>query len=650
MESIAKRHLVAAALSTLAGLAALEGPPQEVVSWCQEVSAPYLFIPGDTTPVDGWTSIAPTGGTPGRWLLGDDRIAIESIDDGVSDDWVRLNAAMASCAYKAEIHFRSGNWRCNTTGEVPSGSVLRGQPGVFINATMVAGPFTNFVFKRFPTLSGAGTISVQSTVGSPNVTTLDATIVIGDWVWLGQGAATPFLVQQFQVIDRVGNVLTLDRDVEFVFPAGTPLRHIDEQVRDITIDGGWMTVTGTGDRIVEFIGPYNVEISKILAPEADFVVLGSLDIGGLQAKMSDMRGSFGAVASTAWLLESGDRCGLYRMSADRATNAVTVFDSVNFSVEDVDGSECSNAGLVITSNGMAFGCNKFEIRRGGFNGSPNVGVALGFATNGTLVGVRSDSNLVNFDVGSGGAPSNIKLLGCSSARAGLYGVQVRAVAVGTRLSGHQSTSDLRGIAVFGPVDIYESDIIEYTGTGILVDGAIAVRTPVHVSGGRIASAVSGSVGSDINGPAVMTFENVKFECNTLAANSSAIFHRATAVGVVILRNNIGTQASACNGYVDFGGGNTLRIEGRNDFDTFTGPYIINAAGFVNDFNVTLNGTTPVVVPWPDLKQRETPKLTRVSVSGGTGQAPVLVTNPGVGFTLTGQSIGDNDVYNVGISR
>ena len=69
MDLTNNRLLAAAALSTLALFAAQPGPPQSSITWCEEVDAPYLFVPGDVTAVDGVTSIAPTGGTAGRWLL-----------------------------------------------------------------------------------------------------------------------------------------------------------------------------------------------------------------------------------------------------------------------------------------------------------------------------------------------------------------------------------------------------------------------------------------------------------------------------------------------------------------------------------------------------------------------------------------------------
>src|SRR4030095_10013905 len=60
------------AFLTWAAAGAAPGRSIQTVAWIEEADAPYLFVPGDVTPVDGVTSIAPTAGTPGRWLIGSD--------------------------------------------------------------------------------------------------------------------------------------------------------------------------------------------------------------------------------------------------------------------------------------------------------------------------------------------------------------------------------------------------------------------------------------------------------------------------------------------------------------------------------------------------------------------------------------------------
>jgi len=114
MDLISSRTLVAASLSTLAALASLPGPPQRVVTHCQEVDAHYLFVPGDATAVDGVTSIAPTGGTPGRFLLGSDRISIAPLG-GIIDDTARLQSFIDACAGACDIVLRDGVFRITSS-------------------------------------------------------------------------------------------------------------------------------------------------------------------------------------------------------------------------------------------------------------------------------------------------------------------------------------------------------------------------------------------------------------------------------------------------------------------------------------------------------------------------------------------------------
>jgi hypothetical protein len=110
MDLISNRTLDSAPISTLAALAALPGPPQRVRQHILETDAPYEFVPGDVTAVDGWTSIAPTGGTAGRWLLRSDKISIAPIGGG-ADDTSQLQSAIDACAGKCDIQLRTGIFR-----------------------------------------------------------------------------------------------------------------------------------------------------------------------------------------------------------------------------------------------------------------------------------------------------------------------------------------------------------------------------------------------------------------------------------------------------------------------------------------------------------------------------------------------------------
>lgn len=114
MDLIQSRALSTTVLATLAEFAALPGPPQNVVAWCEETDAPYEFVPGDVTAVDGWTSIAPTGGTAGRWLLRSDKISIAPLG-GVLDDTARLQSAINALAGKAKLALRIGIFRTTAT-------------------------------------------------------------------------------------------------------------------------------------------------------------------------------------------------------------------------------------------------------------------------------------------------------------------------------------------------------------------------------------------------------------------------------------------------------------------------------------------------------------------------------------------------------
>lgn len=107
---ISTRTLDASPISTLALLASLPGPPQPVRQYIEETDAPYEFAPNDATAVNGVTSVAPTGGTPGRWLLKSDRISVAPLG-GVLDDTARLQTFLDACAGHAILELREGEFR-----------------------------------------------------------------------------------------------------------------------------------------------------------------------------------------------------------------------------------------------------------------------------------------------------------------------------------------------------------------------------------------------------------------------------------------------------------------------------------------------------------------------------------------------------------
>lgn len=88
---------------TLAQMGAAPGPAIKTLAWQMETGAPYEFLPGDTTTVNGWTVVGNTGGVNGRWILRAAEVQLSPIDGTVTDDAARLNLALTAFSGVAEV-------------------------------------------------------------------------------------------------------------------------------------------------------------------------------------------------------------------------------------------------------------------------------------------------------------------------------------------------------------------------------------------------------------------------------------------------------------------------------------------------------------------------------------------------------------------
>lgn len=631
-----------------ADLAAIPGPIASIDAWVDETNQAYRWIPGDTTPVDGWRVIANTGGVNGRWILIGSRISLASRGGGL-DDTPRLlgpNGAAPAMANKGRILFRVGTWTFATSVQMPSGSFFEMEgPGVDINATMGPGAFDHFIFWKFISIGVGSTLASTPTIGSNTISVVSAApFSVGQWIWVGQTSGAGlhnFLVSQYQITNIVGTTLTLERAVLFPFSATDPVRPILSQVRDITLIGNGATVRGVADRAFELEGAYRCHIERFKFIKTGLGTFGnvlSLDIGSLDSSLLGLEANCPGT-SDAFMMESAENCTATNMVANNCGNGVTMFDCQGCVVAKPSVSGSNNTGVRLVSNLMTVGCYNCTVLDAEISNSANVGIALEYGSDNEISVASVDTAAVGYDTGQFSVRP--RFVGIKSARCTVYGIEQRAP--GASFLGYTSVDDLYGLAAFAACDVYAPQVINYKNFGLFVDSSIPAKSQINIFGGKFSSNV-GVLGTSnrVYGPAVVTFDGTELENAALDASQAAIILIAGSGAVCVLRGCRGAQSSASNGLV-IQAGTTGRVEGRNDLDAFSGP-VINAGEF-SQGTVQLNGATPVNVPFADIKSTDRVHLELKTLAGtGTGLAPSVSYTPGTGFAVTGPAVGDTSTW------
>lgn len=179
---------------TLALMGAAPGPSVSTLAWQVETAAAYEFLPGDVTAVDGWTSVANTGGTNGRWLLRGARVALAPRGGGL-DDSPRLASAFGALAGKAVLEpygsflIKTSLYDNGLLGGIPSHTRMECAPGCrFTSSLPPGGTFTNAVAFLARHTFGTGventTLHLASVIGDSFFNSVTA-ITPGQWVFLG---------------------------------------------------------------------------------------------------------------------------------------------------------------------------------------------------------------------------------------------------------------------------------------------------------------------------------------------------------------------------------------------------------------------------------------------------------------------------------
>lgn len=660
MDLIQSRVLTTAVLATLAAMAAQPGPPQACVAWCEETDAPYLFVPGDVTTIDGWTSIAPTGGTPGRWLLGSDRISIAPIGGG-ADDWPRLIVgALAACSVAGvSVHMRAGTWLCQTFQSLPNDTGYR-LIGAGIGKTVVASSLAaagqNAPFSGVSVFAAAGIVAATPTQYS-NIVTSTKSLNVGQFVLIQHSTVSAFQEAIYEAKTKAGGLTftyNLDRVMLRPFAINDAFVPVTSVHRDGLISG--MTVTGSGGvggiRAFNMIGAVRCRIEDIRIDNSGggaFTQAGSWEVGGVDNEISRVWIDAAGFTTVAYAFESNERLKADHCTVDRCTTGegfyvIGTWDSDFISLK---ASKCVTGINFLGDVGDTIGCQGCRVIGGSFHGCSSNGVVLSAAScDITVMGCES--------YGAGGSNFSARgisgrFIGCVGRNAVSENFDVTAGATQTEIIDCRSyASGTIGLGLFDEASVrgFES---YFDGTYSIYVAA-ATTGAIQIEHARITGALNGLY---VNSANRVTLRDSTI--NTQAGANTSVNHQPVNGSVLVLVNVASTGGGPGSQGYSGGVGCTLRKYERVDFSSQVVPFTINAAGFVNsptgngapEGTFALTGAVAVAYAFPDIKASDPVKLTLRVRAGVPAISPGFVITPGTGVAITGTAA-DVSVYDIEI--
>lgn len=538
---------------------------------------------------------------------------------------------------------------------LPTKARIYHHPKAIMSSEQVKGSFTAWHYKSIVTLGGgSATLSanVAAVAGRPTDQVSSATsYTVGDWIWIGQvTTGSIYAASAYQVIAKSGSGpydYTLDRPVLWSFLSGTRVQLITStMVRDVVIEGYGSVLEGGADRMIETIGVHNIHVRGLrfqpTALVADFPL--SFDLGTYESSVTDCTSEG---LGGGFLCESGERNTFRDLHTNSSTKGHEFRDCINCHAVNCSASEFTDFGFRMgASESGVHGCKDCSVTGGRYsgNGTTATGFNLsGRALDSRITGTYVEGCNISYDIGLSAARTVLTDTHSSRALGGANGYGYYINAPGCRLVNPTSQNDsvafMTGASAIDVVDIINPDFRGCLVQGIAVNSSAPAGSQVNVRGGTVHMTVSG-ITVDILGPS-----NVVIDGTWLHGRDFVIYHRAGASpGVCVLRGGtkITQQAGGTTGYTQAGAGVTLRVEGRVD-NQCTTKYTIHASGYTSRATVTLNGTTPVDVTWPDLKVGDRVVLTRKTDGGTPGITPLIAYTAGTKFTVTGVAL-DTSVY------
>lgn len=637
--------------TTAASVAAAPGPSGLQWVYVDEFDATYRWNLGSAVAVDGYRVLGHTAGQAGRWILDGAKITLSPLGAGL-DDWARLAGAWTAMAYMGEVWMNAGAWRCDTEQVIPSGTTLQMTAGVTIASTLVANPpdFTGTVFFNDggTTAVNLTTVAVDAGTDSSSLQVANAAaIAIGNRIIIRNSVAW---ATARQVVNKVGNVLTLDRPLLRPFIVGDGVAVI-ATARDITIRGNGATITGTGDAAMLFSAAWDCEVSGLNLDTTTTYGL-VYDIASRDSIIDGCTVDGNLALESAYQIDSAESCDIVDCYSTRpANNNIVMAGSIDCHImRGIHADAAADNGMLMTilDAGDTIGCR-------GCTADNVTFVGAGAGSGIRVINNSSDNTFTGCDFSynqggvtfTAGASRNAIVGGRARANTQVAVLAQGATALGNRVIGMSCEGHVVGVfqATTGAeleiadLTIDDSAAVNPTQAMVLVSDA---NTVVRIIGVRAHTARTGGSNSQ-------TFVHVTATAKVFISGNSryvAVSVNGAAVRVdsgvarisdfvAIVPGSFGLWLNGATGYA--------RIGSNCDFSACGTPFQITA-GAMNRGRVALTAAVAVAIAFGDTNATDDFFWSYETNVGATGivisGAPVV----GTGFNIVGIA-GDTSFIN-----
>jgi hypothetical protein len=550
--------------------------------------------------------------------------------DGSTDDSAAFQAAVNALAGTGiSLFIPAATFNVGTPISIPSNSVIVGSPGAKLLSTIAAtGDPLHAVFAAQQVVSGTTTTLVHDgyigsvTNGNLIIVASNTGISAGSLVQLEQTPSVTNLRSQcFRVLSissvADGYHVTLDRSIQFAFKSGDLVSVITYRPSHIRIHGNGMTVTGTGDRYMEWSAGYDIVVEDINFDQSGGNLTGdyafSFDVGSYQCVGRNLRLSFdGFNNEGGFALESAEDCVYENCSVSYLTGGFYGFlplDAVNCSLVNCFASKC-DIGVHVAGEVTGYGCQSVQIIGGGFYNCVT-GITVDTSSIGTVIGCDA-RNCSTYGINVLSA-SETKIIGGSVAGSatGVINYASDTVVSNLDITGCGYGFNLQAAATLS--NISGTGITSY---GVYITGSLT--SPTHISRIKLASTATSFIGVSSSSP-------VNIVGAEITLNGSSQYGANSAAGTMYVENFVVNGSVSGATGVRTGGGD-VRLGAHVAVDTCAAP-TSNAGGHFNRGNVT----TTTTITFNDLKSTDQIVL---QPNSATSAAYVSARTNGSGFTIT----------------
>ena len=600
---------------------------------------------------------------------------------GGQDDWPTLMAVAAEYAYKQPLVLLPGAggapWLCKSLGRIPNGTTIIGTSGTMIVQSLPAGTGNALVCAFGNTYAGLGVstqLAASSKIGTATLSVSSNVCTVGQYIIVINAASGTFRQALYRVVAISGTTITVDRPVRMQFDPGDVL-FPTLPVRDISIQGNGMTMTGTGARHIELLGALNCYISDVNFNSSQGTVderFISLDVPSFNCVAERLTGDGGGVTTLGMSFESAEGCVYRDCLSQNCQYAGYIFqDAQNCLIDNCKAYGIAGAGVVFTAAPPSLaGANSNNIVGGDFsrNGTGirmERGSSMTKISGATVTGNTGDGILFAADASK---LTSTEIAGCVI-QENTNGVTLSSSAVGSSIVNSSILSNTNGVLV--PTGSTDTQL-----WGVNLSGNLL---PLHISAYCQLTSVSGTVTNPTASSAILlgTGANVLASgvsfttpqtptglmnvvlalAGAVASIDGAQFNIGTSSNAIVVvgagavlsvRNTTVTPTGSASGTTGiFASAGTVRLEGAVNTDACGTPLSVGSSGYCSLGTIQVNGPTPIAVAWPNLKSTDFVSLTRTVAGGVPGPTPTVSKAPGAHFTVVATA-GDTSTYSYSI--